>query len=260
MGGVLKGGAIAELMDSTGGVGGPPPVPLILEGIAGAPAAKADIAPDPHPEGAAAWGLGDRGECSRVSLLCRRVPGVLARQGRRVSRARRVPFVGGERPAHDRHGPRALAGRPGRTGDGDGPAKGIGAGRVVEFDPAADARRVGAMGPGSHAEGRRRARRTGQDLDLQVADQTGPGPALDGGGGADQGGGQVGDVAGGGPQHPGIADRTLLYLRHRRQGEGRTQQDGGASLKKEWGGGGNKRLMIESSNCGVAISLQILPG
>ncbi len=49
---------------------------------------------------------------------------------------------------------------------GDGPAAGIGAGRVVEFDPSACSRTVGAMGTGSRAEGRRRARRTGQDLDL----------------------------------------------------------------------------------------------
>ncbi len=136
-------------------------------------------------------------------MLIRCVPGVLARQGGySVTRftAARVPAIGGERPAHEGHAPRAFAGRPGRAGDGDGPATGIGAGRVVEFDPAADARRVGAMGIGPHTEGR--PVRAVQGLDLQALDQTGPGPALNDGGGADQVGGQACDTGFDRAQHP----------------------------------------------------------
>ncbi len=111
-------------------------------------------------------------------------------------------MVGGEGPAHEGHAPRALAGCPGGAGAGDGPAAGIGAGRVVEFDRLPRARSVGALEVVSHAEGRGRARRTGQDLDLQVPDQASPGSALNCWSGPDQVLIQSGDVSGGGLQNP----------------------------------------------------------
>ncbi len=128
--------------------------------------------------------------------------GVLASQGRRLSRARRVAVVGGERPAHEDHAPRAFFGRPGGAGAGDGPAAGIGAGRVVEFDRLPRARTVGALEAVSHAEGRGRARGTGQDLDLQVSYQAGPSPVLNGGWEPDQVVCQRGDVKDQGIQNP----------------------------------------------------------
>ncbi len=203
MGGMLKGGPVAlsihRFLHNPGFNLRPREV---FEGFTAATAVNAKIAPDPHPEDAVARGPGDRVRNS--SLLCGRFPGVLAAsQGRRLSSARRVPGIGGERPAHEGHAPRAFSGPPEGAGAGDGPASGIGAGRVVEFDrPRRASRSVGALEVGSHAEGRGRARRTGQDLDLQILDQVGPGPALNCGGGPGQVLIQSGDVGGGCLQHP----------------------------------------------------------
>ncbi len=174
-------------------------VPAALHAVR---AGMAHLAPDPHPEDADARGPA-RGV--RAVLLFRCVPRVLATsQGRRVSRARRVPAIGGERPAHEGHAARAFAGRPGRAGNGDGPATGIGAARVVEFDPAADARRVGAMGTESHAEGRpvvRHPARTVQGFDRQVVDRTGQGLVVHLGGRPDQVLVQPGSVSDSGIRH-----------------------------------------------------------
>ncbi len=227
-----------------------------LEGATDVPGRGAEVAPDPHPEDAVAGGPVDRGERVRVSLLLRCVPGVLASQGRRVSRAGRVPAIGGERPAHEGHAPRAFWGRPGRAGGGDGLAAGIGAARVVECDPAAGPRRLGAMGTGTDTEGRRV--RTGQGLNRQILAHTGPGPAMNSGGGIDQVGGQTSDVSGGARQHPGIAHRIRAHrsLCPYRQGKGRTQQEGGTRLNQ--GGGGSvrvKRVMRDPPDRGVVASL-----
>ncbi len=157
------------------------------------------LAPDPHPEDAVAGGPG-RGV--RAVLLLRCAPRVFASQGVRVGgsvTAPRVPAIGGERPAHEGHGPRAFAGCIGLAGDGDGPATGIGAGRVVEFDPAADARTVGAMGTGPHAEGCP-VRRV-QGLDRQVVDHAAQGLVVHSGGGQDQVLVQIVDVSASGTRH-----------------------------------------------------------
>ena len=137
----------------------------------------AHLAPDPHPEDAPARGS-SRGICA--SLLLRCVPSVpVDTQCLRVFvTTPRVPFIGGERPAHEGHAARALFGRIGLAGDGDSTVTGIGAGRVVEFDPAAESRTVGAMVIRSHAEGRlvvSHSVRVIQGLDRQVVDHAGQG-------------------------------------------------------------------------------------
>ncbi len=72
----------------------------------------------------------------------------------------------------------------------------------MELDRLPRARTVGALKARAHAEGRRRARRSGQDLDLQVPDQAVPDPVLNGGGGPGQVACQTADVNGGGLQNP----------------------------------------------------------
>ncbi len=166
------------------------------------------LAPDPHFENAVARGPG-RGE--RVTLLSRCVPRVLASQGGYIVTrftAPRVPFIGGERPAHEGHAARAFAGRIGLAGDGDGPAAGIGAGRVVEFDPSADSRTLGAMGTGSHAEGRPVVSHLDLvwmvrcSLDRQVGDRAGQVPVVHRGGRKDQVLVQPGHISSSGLRHP----------------------------------------------------------
>ena len=204
MGGMLKGGPVAlSIHRSLHNIGFNLRPREVLEGSTAATAVNAKIAPDPDPEDAVARFPGDR--VRNISLLCTRLPSVLATARQvhvRIFIARRIPSIGGERPAHECYCPRAFFGPPGGAGAGDGPAAGIGAGRIVEFDRLPRARSVGALKAVSHAEGRRRARRTGQDLDLQVLDQAGPGPALNCGSGLDQVLIQPGDVSGGGLQHP----------------------------------------------------------
>ncbi len=136
------------------------------------------------------------------SLLLRGVPIVLASQGRRISRACRVPAISGESSSHESNSPRAFSGHPGGAGDGDGLAAGIGAGGIVELDRLPRARTVGALKARAHAEGRRRARRTGQDLDHQVPDHAGPDPSVNCWGRIGQEIVQLGDVRGDGRQNP----------------------------------------------------------
>ena len=173
----------------------------------------AHLAPDPHPENAPARGPGDWGRCAGrgescvlgkicrniSSLLPRVAPSVLASQRLRRSGAPWVPSIGGERPAHEGHAARALGGRIGPTGDGDSTATGIGAGRVVEFDPAASSRTVGAMGTGSHAEGRPVVSHPAcrvHGLDRQVVDRAAQSPIVNHGRRPDQVLVQTGGVSG----------------------------------------------------------------